>query len=200
MLVGYWYKESPHNEWSLVTFPLVWLGAMSYGTVDELPGQFHVATRFFHVFGCPLVPLNSYVLDARTGDRYPIGLRLKSVVCAWIRTALVVTIVAACVAVVGGISLIANGRPPAPVATIVFAGCAIALAMGLLRLIALWQRASPQRAAKLANVLGYSETAAASDAENIASATEFEESKCVRCGRTLAASTRICPRCEARQW
>ena len=39
---------------------IVW-GTKLYGKVDEVPGMFHVATRFFHLWYIPLVPLSSAV-------------------------------------------------------------------------------------------------------------------------------------------
>lgn len=48
---------------------LIW-GSRQYGKVDEVPGLFHVATRFFHIWFIPLIPLQSYIVLQRTGNSF----------------------------------------------------------------------------------------------------------------------------------
>jgi hypothetical protein len=61
-----------------------------YGKTDEVPGLFHVATRFGHLWFLPLIPVGSYVIVKKTeegwrGVRIPVS--VKSLVLAWLRTA-----------------------------------------------------------------------------------------------------------------
>jgi hypothetical protein len=68
-------------------------GESLYGKVDQVPGLFHVATKFFHVNYLPLFPLGSYlVLEAGTsGDNFrgaSIGWSGKSILFAWLRLVL----------------------------------------------------------------------------------------------------------------
>src|SRR3954466_4220447 len=63
-------------------------GSRLTGKVDEVPGLFHVATRFGHVYYLPLFPLQSYIVLGRDGRRFrgvPIPLNTKSVLLAWAR-------------------------------------------------------------------------------------------------------------------
>ena len=41
--------------------PIVW-GARLLGKVDCVPGMFHVATMFAHLYYIPLIPMQSYVV------------------------------------------------------------------------------------------------------------------------------------------
>ena len=59
-------------------------GYWLYGHVDYVPGMFHVATRFFHFFFFPLVPLRTFVVLEGTQHRgsfqgRQIRLSLKSI-------------------------------------------------------------------------------------------------------------------------
>jgi hypothetical protein len=66
-----------------------------YGRVDQVPGLFHVATRFFYFQFIPLVPLESViVLEGTEGnggprEARPVPLSGKSILFAWLRAALV---------------------------------------------------------------------------------------------------------------
>jgi hypothetical protein len=52
------------------------VGDRYFGKVDRVPGCFHVATRFLHVWWIPLVPRESYLIlentDERRGVRIPL--------------------------------------------------------------------------------------------------------------------------------
>ena len=66
---------------------IIW-GTRLFGKVDEVPGLFHVATSFFHIWYVPLVPLGSHLVFEQTGEGWqgvPVGLSLKSVTVAWVR-------------------------------------------------------------------------------------------------------------------
>ena len=78
---------------------IVW-GSRLYGKVDAVPGFFHVATRFGHVYYLPLIPLQSFVVLGQHGDQFrgiPIRLSGKSVLMAWARAFL---LIAACVSAI----------------------------------------------------------------------------------------------------
>ncbi len=70
---------------------VIWYGRRLYGKVDEVPGLFHVATQFFYLQYVPLVPLKSFIVLAGSGDErgVPTSMSVKSVLMAWVRTALV---------------------------------------------------------------------------------------------------------------
>lgn len=69
-----------------------------FGKVDEVPGLFHVATRFGHVNYVPLAPSQSFVvlnMPVEGGTRgafrgVPIRMSRKSVIVAWLRAVAVV--------------------------------------------------------------------------------------------------------------
>ena len=102
---------------------VVW-GEKLYGKVDQVPGLFYVATRFFYLQFLPLIPLGSVLVleGSEQGDNYRgchIKMSFKSVLMAWVRcAALIGGIVFAVVGVVriaegkdaaGGSGLIASG-------------------------------------------------------------------------------------------
>jgi hypothetical protein len=66
---------------------IIW-GARLYGKVDEVPGMFHVATKFGHVWYIPLIPMGSHIVLERTGQGWrglPVPLSGKSILAAWLR-------------------------------------------------------------------------------------------------------------------
>jgi hypothetical protein len=66
------------------------MGTRLYGKVDETPKLWHVATNFFHVYYCPLIPTGSYAVFDKQGDNFrgvPIRLNFRSVLVAWLRCA-----------------------------------------------------------------------------------------------------------------
>src|SRR5262249_42870975 len=68
----------------------VLFGERLFGKVDVVPGRFHVATNFFHIWFFPFVPFRSYLVGESGSKRIPLS--LKSVLFAWLR-ALVILIV-----------------------------------------------------------------------------------------------------------
>jgi hypothetical protein len=68
-------------------------GSQLYGKVDQVPGLFYVATKFFYLQFIPLIPLKSYVVPedakAKGMDGVPIRLSGKSILFTWLRTALI---------------------------------------------------------------------------------------------------------------
>jgi hypothetical protein len=68
---------------------IIW-GSRLYGKVDEVPGMFHVATKFGHLWYIPLIPMGSHLIIEQTGRGWrgvPLGLSGKSVLAAWLRGA-----------------------------------------------------------------------------------------------------------------
>jgi hypothetical protein len=67
-------------------------GTRACGKVDEVPGLFHVTTRFVHLYYVPLIPVGSFLLqpaDERHGrPGEPLGLNAKSIAFAYLRTGL----------------------------------------------------------------------------------------------------------------
>jgi hypothetical protein len=71
----------------------VHVGTELYGKVDRVPGLFHVATEFVHVWFLPLVPRRSFLVREETADgkaRSPVRIPLssRSILIAWTRTVL----------------------------------------------------------------------------------------------------------------
>ena len=65
---------------------MFFVGDDYYGKVERLPGYFHVATRFLHVWWLPLVPRESYLIleDAEAKRGFQIPLCWKSVIKAYV--------------------------------------------------------------------------------------------------------------------
>jgi hypothetical protein len=76
---------------------VIW-GQRMYGRVDRFAGS-HVATRFFHLYYVPLIPLSSWlVLEEQADGRFlgiQTSLQLRSVMLAWLRVASVVALAVA---------------------------------------------------------------------------------------------------------
>jgi len=66
---------------------IVW-GQRMYGRIDKIAGSF-VATRFFHIYYVPLIPLSSWLVLEDHGEGNFLGtqvpLQLRSVMAAWLR-------------------------------------------------------------------------------------------------------------------
>ncbi len=62
----------------------IW-GNRLFGRVDYVPGLGHVATRFFHLFYVPLVPLGSQVVPEEGPGALPIAACGKSIAIAYLR-------------------------------------------------------------------------------------------------------------------
>ena len=71
---------------------VVVFGTGLYGRVDKVPGAFSVATKFFHIFWVPLLPLGSHIVVDETDDGWngvPIELSGRSVLAAYLRGGLI---------------------------------------------------------------------------------------------------------------
>jgi hypothetical protein len=134
---------------------IVW-GSKLYGKVDVVPGFFHVATRFGHVYYLPLIPTQSFVVLGENGKQFqgvPIPMSAKSVFIAWVRAFLFV----ACISL--SIAALVNLQDRDPTAWIT---CAVmAVGAGVLCGFVSWHksttRASLNRACALGELIGLNE-------------------------------------------
>jgi hypothetical protein len=82
---------------------IVW-GSKIMGKVDVVPGLFHVATKFGHIYYIPLIPTATFVVLSQDSTNFrgvPIGLSAKSILVAWLRTGLfLAAMIATCVTAV----------------------------------------------------------------------------------------------------
>jgi hypothetical protein len=88
---------------------IIVFGTRLFGKVDEVPGLGHVVTRFFHVYYFPLIPYESFLVLAKSGDQFrgaKIPLSAKSVFVAWLRAGAIVG------AVIAGIIALAEFAGP----------------------------------------------------------------------------------------
>jgi len=81
-------------------------GTKFFGRIQSVPGLFYVATKFFHLFFVPLIPLGTYFVfedsakHEMKGGRErtstlvkPMPFSIKTVLMAWLRTALILVII-----------------------------------------------------------------------------------------------------------
>lgn len=68
---------------------VVFYGTQLYGKVDRVPMLGHVATSFFYLQFVPLIPLGSYLVLEDGQGSISVGFSFKSLLVAWLRTALV---------------------------------------------------------------------------------------------------------------
>ena len=133
---------------------IIW-GSGLYGRTDEVPGLFHVATRFGHLWYIPLIPTRSYlILDVDSGERgAEIPLNLKSMLLGWGRPACLIA------AVVAGIGALGQrGDPGAGILAASICGAAIVTGL-VLKLSSRLRFATHERARDLADLTGLDEKA-----------------------------------------
>jgi hypothetical protein len=128
-----------------------------YGKVDRVPGLFHVATRFLHLYWMPVVPLQSYVVPENelgrvAGKAVAVGVRWKSVLMAWVRLTLVV---GGCAVFPLILAVSLQELPPnvRPVLTLCIL-CLPLISLGLLAWSYRIRWARPERALELASLAG----------------------------------------------
>ncbi len=133
---------------------LIW-GSKLYGKTDAVPGLFHVATKFGHLWYIPLIPTSTFLVLSEDGDGWR-GLDLpmsgKSILLAWIRTAAFLGTIIACVA---SIPLITD--PMHPIGTKITAGAFILAGIAAIYFTmfhSLTRNAGYTRALELAGYLG----------------------------------------------
>ncbi len=93
-------------------------GSRLYGRALVVPGVFHVATEFAHIYYIPLIPIRSWIVFSQQGRRWegkPIGWSLRSILCAWGRAAcLTAAIAMTCLAVNDGPRPVTRTHAPVP--------------------------------------------------------------------------------------
>ncbi len=192
------------GEWDLIVRLFV-CGERFYGQCDEVPGTLHVLTRFFHLWWFPLIPRESWLIlidrhGCRSAGHVRLRLQPRSIALTWLRALLWVAVAVLGCAGVGGLLLVVLERR-----TLTEPLVLIALAVGAFLLLRLTQwgcRAAPVRRLALLQLAGFPE----GDAQWIADSADRGELdstglasvKCRHCGRELAPTTRVCPRCEQR--
>src|SRR5688572_15579600 len=89
---------SPQPETRTIVHMIVIWGQRMYGRVDRMGGS-HVATRFFHLYYVPLIPLSSWlVLEEQDDDQFlglQLPLQLRSIATAWLRVGSILTLLIA---------------------------------------------------------------------------------------------------------
>ncbi|MGE3805363.1 MAG: hypothetical protein AB7K24_11880 [Gemmataceae bacterium] len=128
-------------------------GTNHYGKVDQVPGLFHVKTKFFHVHFIPLIPLGSYLLfdsNPENAEGIPIGWSWKSVLFAWLRATLLLTGAFLSLIALTGLVLLLEEPEHWQVVSVL---CVVSLALFVLLYFSFsWTRARPLRALCLARL------------------------------------------------
>ena len=130
-------------------------GVRFAGKVDAVPRIGHVATRFFHLYYVPLIPLGTYLVT-REGDTDFAGVALplsgKSILVGWLRTAAWVGSIVAGLVLFSGIGRGNTGRMVLGLGGLL----AAAIALWLLYRLKPITHASYERAADIARRIGLS--------------------------------------------
>jgi hypothetical protein len=132
-------------------------GSRLMGKVDQVPGYFHVATKFGHLNYLPLIPMQSYIVISHQGKSFrgvPIPLNWKSVAVAWARS--VCGLMAVIGAIIAAYLLAVHARMDE------LAPAAVATALGVVGFaLTKWHRsvthANVDRACMLARMAGIGE-------------------------------------------
>lgn len=85
---------------------IIW-GVRFAGKVDAVPQVGHVATRFFHLYYVPLIPVGTFLVTDEREDAFsglPLPWSFKSVLVGWLRTAGFVAFVPAIFLLVTGVT------------------------------------------------------------------------------------------------
>ena len=147
-----WDRDSWFQDLGDKTMILIW-GSTFYGKTDEVPGLFHVATRFGHLWYIPLIPLGSYLLLQDGGDEshgVQVPFSFKSLALGWLRAG---TVLLAIFALIGGIATAQEGGGWSLFGT---AGLAVA-GFVVLKFGRAFRHASYDRATELEQLIGLSE-------------------------------------------
>ena len=136
---------------------IIW-GTRLYGRCDEVGGMFHIATRFFHVWYIPLIPMGSVVVLERSANSWrgvSVGLSGKSVFAAYARGW---SFVGAVLLFIFGMTMLNDRRPDIAAAVIGFSLSAVCLVIGALAWAGPWfKKAKYERAIALAERIGVKE-------------------------------------------
>jgi hypothetical protein len=138
----------------MTRIPVVW-GERLYGRVDDVANQIHVATLFFHIWFCPIFPLQSFIVfeEGSTDDNFrgiAIKLNFKSIIAAYLR--FIFGIAGLILIVLGVFTLFGKSVKTGPGSLVYFllGFCSFVIAIFTYELF----RASPERARKLAALAG----------------------------------------------
>lgn len=190
------------------TFGLSYLlcGIRRCGVVDKVPGYFFVATEFLHLFRIPLLPTDSY-LYRKDGDwdlAFPVAMSFKSVLIGWARGLL--GVVAAIALIVLVEAVVFSSSETGALARAVIAVVAILVCGGLHAVTKLAAKPTAEQAERLARKLRLP-AESIHEIREIVDAGRWSEQlppselvHCAKCNREIATTTRICPRCETRQF
>lgn len=80
---------------------IIW-GSRLCGKVDAVPGVCHIATHFGHLYYIPLIPMKSVIVWGSTPEGEQVSAfhwSIKSILIAWVRTALYLALIPAITAV-----------------------------------------------------------------------------------------------------
>jgi hypothetical protein len=142
----------------MMRIPIIW-GKRLYGKVDQGANQIHVATLFFHIWFCPIFPLQSYIVfenESKEDDfrGIVIGVNFKSIMAAYLR--FIFGIAGLILTLLGMFTLFdKSGKMISESLIRLLLGiCALAVVALTYELF----RASPQRAQKLAAMVGIPST------------------------------------------
>jgi hypothetical protein len=133
---------------------LIW-GSKLYGKVDEVPGMFHVETRFGHLWFIPLIPMGSHLIFQKQGSSFvgmPVGLSMKSVLMAWGRAGCFLSAIVALIT-----TMIMAGEPKAPWWIPAIIAALLAIAAGALSFAKPCRHASYLRALELSEKAGFND-------------------------------------------
>jgi hypothetical protein len=136
---------------------IIW-GTKLYGKVDAVPGMFHVATTFFHMWYIPLIPTGSAVVFEETKGGWrgvKIGMSGKSVLLTWARLGL---FIAAITLIVAGCVAINDLRPAMAIGIAqIVVGAIAAAAVIATFVMPMFTKASYERAVQIAEKVGMRE-------------------------------------------
>src|SRR5205809_786095 len=137
---------------------IIW-GQRLAGKVDRVPGLFYVTTQFFHLYYVPLIPLKTYVVIEGTeeGDGFKgVGVPMsgKSVLIGWLRSALVLGIIASVIFAAIAAFEFADKQNHGAMETLLISLAQLAACVLLYWIAWNFSRASYQRAMDLGEKLG----------------------------------------------
>ena len=181
-------------------------GIRRCGVVDKVPGHFFVATEFLHLFRIPLLPTDTYLYrkDSDWDLGFSIPLSFKSVLYGWVRGLLGLTVPIALLVVFE--AAVFSSEIPGFLLRVIIGLVVLLTCGGLYAVTKIAARPTLQRAEKLARKLRMpierfrqvQQIVKAGRWSGDSPASELVH--CAQCGREIAATTRVCPRCETRQF
>jgi len=128
-------------------------GVRLAGKVDAVPRVGHVATRFFHLYYVPLIPLGTVlVVDPESETGLPLPLSMKSVLAAWLRSAAWVGLILGAFL---GVTRLADNNPERALRGLALAATSAVALVPLYRL-RFFRAASYERAMEIVRLAGLS--------------------------------------------